>query len=796
MVCNSRYACVVTVLLIPFLLLSCGFERNTPESTTTQKTISTEASESNADSDISQKKTTGALITFLTGEIRHISSGTDRSPEIGDRVHAGDRLETGIDGYIELQFGNLGVLRIQADSSYQLESVNLTDESEKVSGTLGSGSVLAKIRRLTNKDGFEVNVPGAVCAVRGTEFLIRADEYGSVMIAVADGSVSVAPLSLAEVTGRIETDEDLAEIRMLMPLVTANNEILINSDTFIEIEQELTVFTSGESVSEESETSKERLVLFESRIKTALIDVPEPEPIRTENAEVLKEETPQILTVVYDSGTDDSVSIPALVTLTIITEPSDAGIFINNRFAGYGSASRVFSEGSPVSILTVSKDGRRVEKELLAGSESLVNIVFDKSESQTELDTVPETESEPQSGPAESAEKEEPEVSIVPLAVPVAIVVVESPVERVQRVAELSINVKPADAAIFINGERAGTGSYNFEGKPGDQLIIRVARPGYAGFSQNVILSSDSPPFRVNLEPVTIVSEVQLPDIPAVGSLVTSGDIVVGATARGTLYALNRSGRLIWTRTTNNRDGENITPVISGNRVYMTGNSELVIVNIDNGRIITRRELIGDQADLFGRRIVVLGKQFVLPSDSSLLFRNPENVKASAEITIPGGSRMTPVIWNHQILIANQRGSLLYIDPETKSIVRTVDTGVSQPIGQAPTISRNVAVFTGRRGTVTAVDLHAARVIWEHPLDDEGFVRVHTDAVINNGIVYVYRDGTLFSMNLENGETQFPPIPGVSAPPMVRNGILYLCRSDGILSMHDQRNGSFLGEFI
>ena len=323
---------------------------------------------------------TEALVTFLTGEVLHVYSEGERIPEIGDSITVGDRLETGSDGFIELQFGNLGVIRIQADSSYQIDFVELGEKSEKVSGSLGTGSIIAKIRRLTDKDGFEVNLSGAVCAVRGTEFLIRADERGSVTIAVAEGAVAVSPPSMAEVGVSVGNDRDLSGIRSLMPLVTADKELILTSDALAKVEQELVVWNTGGS-----DADKERLDLLESRIRSVLTEVPEPELIGSGNAAVLLEETPELLTVAISSGTDreagadDTGSIPILVPLTIMTIPVDAGIYINDRSVGRGNVSQVFAEGTPVSIIAVTSDGRRLERDIIAGTESLVEFVFEYS---------------------------------------------------------------------------------------------------------------------------------------------------------------------------------------------------------------------------------------------------------------------------------------------------------------------------------------------------------------------------------------------------------------------------------
>ena len=298
---SSRSYGIIFLLLSALLFYSCGRQAN-EDSASPRVTTADEASvPETASSDIiPRSESLQALVTFLTGEVVLSGSEGDRELEIGDFINIGDELKTGTDGYVELQFGNLGVLRIQSDSLYRLDTADLKEDSEQVSGSLGVGSIVAKIRHLTNRDGFEINVPGAVCAVRGTEFLIRAEEGGAVTIAVADGAVSVSPPSLSEL-GR-DTDisgNNLSDIRLLMPLVTADKEIVISLDTLADVEQILTDYQESEDRNAETDNSK--LTELKSRIIGIVTKVPLPSPvaIETVNADILDSETPEILEVEY-----------------------------------------------------------------------------------------------------------------------------------------------------------------------------------------------------------------------------------------------------------------------------------------------------------------------------------------------------------------------------------------------------------------------------------------------------------------------------------------------------------------
>jgi|GEM_PF-2220707 len=798
---SSKYSVLIAVLF------SIGFVFSCHKSDFSEIGELEDASDDNPSiSEVSEDSVVSpAVITFLTGEVLHTREDSSSIPEIGDSLLPGDMLETGSDGYAELQFGNLGVLRIQPDSMYRLDILMLEQESEKVSGFMGMGSLVAKIRHLREKDGFEVNIPGAVCAVRGTEFLIRSDERGSVTIAVADGSVAVSPPSMAEVgnpsiTPDVEGDDDLSVIRSLMPLVTKDKEIVITSDTLAEVEAAISDFRTSENDEENNDARESPSVLLESGIRDIIIKtpLPEPEPIGPANAEILETETPEILPASYSTDDDEKPLLSDLVTVTVTVDPGNAQIFINNRPAGRGQVSQLFPEGSRLRVKAVSLDGRVQEKELTAGSESPVSFLFTSAEDSADIEPERTEAEEPEdSGPEKVEILSEVSIASSAPADPVP----ESSAESVPQSREvvLQVIVKPDDAAVSFNGQPAGTGSVEYKGISGDRLSVKVTKPGFNMFSRVILPGPGAEPLRVELEPKPVVSMNSLPVAPVVGSLISEGNIVFGAAGDGTVFALGRNGRLLWSQATENRDEKDITPVLFGRRVYLIGKSELLVMNPADGTILGRRELRGDQAALFGRRVLAWDKYLILPTDSALIFLNTDNIsengKSVVSLNIPNGSRMTPAFWNNRIIIVDQRGNLLYIDPVTKSISRSISTEARQPIGQAPAISGNTAVFSGRLGVVVAVDLERAEVLWSQPLNNSGAVKVHTDALIHDGIVYLYGENVLYALNLADGKYVFPPVSGVSAAPEIVDNVLYLCRDNGIITIHNPRSGEYLGEF-
>ena len=705
------------------------------------------------------------LITFLTGEVTVLSDTGENYPEIGDSLTVGDSLVTGSDGYAEIQFGDIGAVRIQADTRYRLETYSLEEDAGQVSGALESGSLVAKIRHLTEDDKFEVNVPGAVCAVRGTQFLVRADEAGAVTVAVSEGTVAIAPPSLAEV-GR--SGDEIERIRTVMPLVSRDQEVVLPPEALAEVEKEIVAFKQ-----KGADTDQDTAITdLEQRVLTALKEAPAPSKLTEDNAVTLEEEEPTLVSF-SPSGKKDEIEAPSLVSLTIRTEPSDSRIFINGRSAGIGTTSRVFEEGTVVAVAAVDPNGDRKEQKIIAGSQSTLTIVFEEPEGE------PEEKPNPVKEPEEEAKTEQSSVNTVVDSAKI----------------DFRITAIPSDTVISVVGGSSGKGSLVFAAPEGEQITINAERSGYESYQEQIRISPGASPYQVELTPRPIVAKTRLPSGPGVGTPAAVGNIVIGSPGTGALYAVDRNGRILWSLSTSNSKVENAAPVFGGNKGYVIGNTEMVIFDPSGGRILARTDLTGDRADLFGRRPLAAGGYVLVPSDSSLVFVDPASGREEDSIEIPQGSRMSPASWNDKVIIANQRGTLLIIDPAQKTILSSVETGSTQPIGLAPSVSSSgIAVFSGRRGDVSAVDLNSQRVLWERRLSNETSVGVHTDAVISGDTVYFLGGDTVYAMSLSSGRDRFAPVGQISAPPMVRNNVLYLCRDDGTLLLHNADNGDFIGE--
>ena len=98
---------------------------------------------------------------------------------IGERVQQSDTLITGRDGALGVTFADDSLLSIGPDSTLDLVkfSFNATTWEGQFASRLEKGTLAAKSGRLVKQtpESMTVSTPSAVLAVRGTEFVVRAD---------------------------------------------------------------------------------------------------------------------------------------------------------------------------------------------------------------------------------------------------------------------------------------------------------------------------------------------------------------------------------------------------------------------------------------------------------------------------------------------------------------------------------------------------------------------------------------------------------------------------------------------
>jgi outer membrane protein assembly factor BamB len=204
--------------------------------------------------------TRNAVIVFVEGRVEcQLSEGGAWLPaSIGDEVPEKARLRTGAASSCQLQFGQASIVMIAPNSVLYARAVQLAKSRNAVEIELFAGSVLSKVHKLADKgDRFQVRTKYAVCAVRGTQFLVSCEDGRSTKVGVREGRVAIVPASYDEsqfASAKASDVESAVEsIMKNSPVVEANQEARITDQSLRATEPSIAKATaalaSGQAVS-------------------------------------------------------------------------------------------------------------------------------------------------------------------------------------------------------------------------------------------------------------------------------------------------------------------------------------------------------------------------------------------------------------------------------------------------------------------------------------------------------------------------------------------------------------------
>ncbi|MEE9119269.1 MAG: FecR family protein, partial [Calditrichia bacterium] len=135
-------------------------------------------------------------ITFPLGNVLLLTKGATRYQKVylNMPVKNGDKIETKKTARCEITFNDKSVVRIDEQTIYTIEKVNITSEKKEVSSFLFLGKLWANVKKLiSSKDSWRLKSPSAVVAVRGTVYRMNAGADSSSQVLVHEGNATVSP---------------------------------------------------------------------------------------------------------------------------------------------------------------------------------------------------------------------------------------------------------------------------------------------------------------------------------------------------------------------------------------------------------------------------------------------------------------------------------------------------------------------------------------------------------------------------------------------------------------------------
>lgn len=134
-------------------------------------------------------------VTFFVGTVMKIHQGEASQVAIGDVVSLDDTLKTESQSTVNIQYKDQGLIRISENCSCTVKS--LVGESDgETRLKLNKGQLTVTLSKL-KKGTFAVESPTMVAAVRGTSFVVDADEHIAT-VSVVKGTVHVTPIYNSE----------------------------------------------------------------------------------------------------------------------------------------------------------------------------------------------------------------------------------------------------------------------------------------------------------------------------------------------------------------------------------------------------------------------------------------------------------------------------------------------------------------------------------------------------------------------------------------------------------------------
>jgi outer membrane protein assembly factor BamB len=681
-----------------------------------------------------------AIVTFFTGTVSVDQGSGGVEPELGQKLPLGTTVKTGKDSQCDLQFGSLGTLRVQQNTSISLTEIAVGETRRVVSTKVLIGSVAAKVSKLADSDRFSVVTKSAVCAVRGTEFIVRSGESGATKVSVKEGSVAILPASFdtapieakaaasADASAAKAMDSVYASMLASAPRVTAAQESSVGKDDLAKAAEAWTAVAAALDKAVAAPATAAAPMLESSAIKESLAGLraassPVAKNIQAATKATARELDTFVSMTIYQvpsaaeapavSGSAEpsppvgtpkdtaavatSAAAPLLVPVSIVCDPRDAEIFIDGAKVGLGSASVLEPKGATIRI-SAKREGYEDAK--------LEIIVDSESGERRELSLKSKTVSATQSTPAAVQEPVAPE---------------------------------PISARFSASGAKA------------------------------------------------------------LGASAAIEDGAIFLDAKGNVFRVSTKA-LVWKAATGNAFAENSSPLVANGLVYVEGDKNLSILSLANGSLVATLALDASDSGLFGRRPEIIGNEAFISASDGLRVLDSSTGKQVRLIALAEGSDMSPRAYQGSILLADRKGSFLRIETASGKQLFSAPLKAVQPVALAATIVGSKAYFADRKGLVVAVDLSSGSILWSKNAD-EGNKAIFDDIVVVDGALWCYSKGTINVLSAATGERLIAAISGAAALPFDAQGYVWTAMKGGSLVAHDAATGkaikslSVQGEF-
>jgi len=436
------------------------------------------------------------------------------------------------------------------------------------------------------------------------------------------------------------------------------------------------------------------------------------------------------------------------------------------------------------------RDVREMKEDIVSLKQEVISTTTEKAETAQEVFQKPKPVSEPSVKVLDEIKKMETKEFVIAAKAKEK----EEVREKKPAYTKLTIKTEPKDAIIYINGDQAGRGKFRGLYLPETSLRIRVEKEGYISEEREFKVPGEaSQTIKIELKNSPLAWSMKVGKTPFVRKIVSSGNRLVIADVEGRVFCLSPEGKRLWSFESSNRPNNNSMPVVVRNMVLFSGSRELVVLDLNTGKEHKRVQIgTGDYSShIFGRRVTGFNGSVIYPSNSMLLLLELSNLQETYRIALPENANSSPAVYKDSILIVDQKGGLLRINPLTGEITQRIQSNALQPVSIAPSIVGDGAVFAGRDGTTVYVDLASNEKKWEKKLDLGGGSGIFQDIGASEKAVYPFTGTQFYALDRESGKTLFNPVRS-TCPPLYYDGKLYFGDQQRRLLILDALSGKTL----
>jgi len=715
------------------------------------------------------------IINFVSGEVLLLVGSAQQPVHMGDKVSANMSIRTGLTGSCDIKFRDHGAVHVAEKTTLVIKELSIHPDRKISEVELLSGSVTCKVNKMTTADRFQVRTGPVTAGVRGTVFNVRYEKGGNATIAVKEGKVALIPTTYHEESIRAVT-RDLEKTKELDTVYTAitNHSLLVESgkeavvkpgdleqqEKIVAKVQEIlaipqtaapTTSTAPSAALGQTQAQSEPVKLIDSiTVPKTLLPTeisPESKDSFTNAAPTLSQVDLTVSKTTKATASEASAEAPEVVEegeISIVTQPPEAAISINDTVIGKGGFSGLFNRKNPVKV-QVSLEGY-----------GPVIKTYDLSKADKLQETV-------------SLTKLPPKPVIVKLT------------------------VTPSDAEVWFDGKKNGNGNTTLniaaDAKP---VALSVRARGYENFEKNY--GQGAPATEAIVLKAKPVYNTEKVSSAALGDLVgANGKVIYTADATGKLAAVQADVGVLWTAKTDNAMNENSVPVLAGNLVLFAGEHSLSAWDAASGKQRFSVALVSGDSGLFGRRPTIAGNQLWLTSEHGLTARKLSDGSVSSTVELPGGSDMTPAQNNGQLYTVTGNGHLVVVDAASGTIKKDIATKAVQPVATSPLVIGSKVFFADRKGLLVAVDTDTATVLYEKTIDSKNGSEVFCDLLPTGKNLLVFSKDTLYLLSQASGTIVFPAIHNVAGGACLSKGIIWYAGNDKTAYAIDAQSGKRRG---